>query len=76
MLSEPEVIGNLSVRWHLLADVAKGLLVWKAIARQMGPLPHLFLAAYRNADESVSQMNLWFPLSQAVEIVIVAVMAF
>jgi 60 kDa SS-A/Ro ribonucleoprotein len=26
-----------SVRWDLLADAAKGPLVWKAIARQMGP---------------------------------------
>ncbi|QDS94732.1 hypothetical protein FF011L_35130 [Roseimaritima multifibrata] len=25
------------VRWDLLADAAKGPLVWKAIARQMGP---------------------------------------
>ena len=31
------VAGNLSVRWDLLADAAKGPLVWKAIARQMGP---------------------------------------
>ena len=28
---------DLSVRWDLLADVAQGPLVWKAIARQMGP---------------------------------------
>ncbi|MCA9177655.1 MAG: TROVE domain-containing protein [Planctomycetales bacterium] len=28
---------DLSVRWDLLADAAKGPLVWKAIARQMGP---------------------------------------
>ncbi|MCD0461408.1 TROVE domain-containing protein [Roseiconus lacunae] len=26
-----------SVRWDLLADAAKGPIVWKAIARQMGP---------------------------------------
>ena len=31
------VLGDLSVRWDLLADAAKGPLVWKAIARQMGP---------------------------------------
>jgi len=31
------IVGDLSVRWDLLADVAKGPLVWKAIARQMGP---------------------------------------
>ncbi|NLS95271.1 MAG: TROVE domain-containing protein, partial [Planctomycetaceae bacterium] len=31
------IAGNLSVRWDLLADAAKGPLVWKAIARQMGP---------------------------------------
>ncbi len=31
------IIGDLSVRWDLLADAAKGALVWKAIARQMGP---------------------------------------
>jgi len=29
--------GDLSVRWDLLADAAKSPLVWKAIARQMGP---------------------------------------
>src|SRR5690606_17889150 len=28
---------DLSVRWDLLADAARGRLVWKAIARQMGP---------------------------------------
>ncbi|WP_417388093.1 vWA domain-containing protein [Gimesia sp.] len=28
---------SLSVRWDLLADAAKGPLVWRAIARQMGP---------------------------------------
>jgi len=31
------ILGELSVRWDLLADAAKGPLVWKAIARQMGP---------------------------------------
>jgi 60 kDa SS-A/Ro ribonucleoprotein len=31
------IAGELSVRWDLLADAAKGPLVWKAIARQMGP---------------------------------------
>jgi len=31
------IVGDLSVRWDLLADAAKSALVWKAIARQMGP---------------------------------------
>lgn len=31
------IVGDLSARWDLLADAAKGPLVWKAIARQMGP---------------------------------------
>jgi 60 kDa SS-A/Ro ribonucleoprotein len=31
------IVGDLSVRWDLLADAAKSDLVWKAIARQMGP---------------------------------------
>jgi 60 kDa SS-A/Ro ribonucleoprotein len=31
------ILGDLSIRWDLLADAAKGPLVWKAIARQMGP---------------------------------------
>ncbi len=31
------IAGDLSVRWDLLADAAKSPLVWKAIARQMGP---------------------------------------
>ena len=31
------ILGDLSVRWDLLADAAKSSLVWKAIARQMGP---------------------------------------
>jgi 60 kDa SS-A/Ro ribonucleoprotein len=31
------ILGNLSVRWDLLADAAQGPLVWKAITHQMGP---------------------------------------
>ncbi|REJ91100.1 MAG: TROVE domain-containing protein [Planctomycetota bacterium] len=31
------IAGDLQVRWDLLADAALGPLVWKAIARQMGP---------------------------------------
>jgi 60 kDa SS-A/Ro ribonucleoprotein len=31
------IVGNLAVRWDLLADAARGPLVWTAIARQMGP---------------------------------------
>ena len=31
------ILGNLSARWDLLADAAKGPAVWKAIARKMGP---------------------------------------
>jgi 60 kDa SS-A/Ro ribonucleoprotein len=31
------ILGDLSVRWDLLTDAARGPLVWKAIARQMGP---------------------------------------
>ncbi len=31
------ILGNLSVRWDLLADAAQAPLVWKAIAHQMGP---------------------------------------
>ena len=31
------IAGDLQVRWDLLADTAKGPIVWKAIARQMGP---------------------------------------
>lgn len=31
------IAGNLNARWDLLADSARGPLVWKAIARQMGP---------------------------------------
>jgi 60 kDa SS-A/Ro ribonucleoprotein len=32
-----QAMGQLAVRWDLLADAAKSPLVWKAIARQMGP---------------------------------------
>ncbi|MCA9215296.1 MAG: TROVE domain-containing protein, partial [Planctomycetales bacterium] len=32
-----EILAELSVRWDLLADAAKGPLVWKVIARKMGP---------------------------------------
>ena len=31
------LVGDLSVRWDLLAGAAQGPLVWKAICRQMGP---------------------------------------
>jgi 60 kDa SS-A/Ro ribonucleoprotein len=31
------IVGDLKVRWDLLADAARGPRVWKAIARQMGP---------------------------------------
>ena len=31
------ILGDLSVRWDLLADTAKGSAVWAAIARKMGP---------------------------------------
>lgn len=31
------IVGDLAVRWDLLADAALSPLVWKAIARQMGP---------------------------------------
>jgi 60 kDa SS-A/Ro ribonucleoprotein len=31
------ILGNLSARWDLLADAAKGPAVWTAIARKMGP---------------------------------------
>jgi len=31
------ILGNLSVRWDLLAETAKGPAVWTAIARKMGP---------------------------------------
>ncbi|MFN0020405.1 MAG: TROVE domain-containing protein [Pirellulaceae bacterium] len=31
------IMGDLDVRWDLLADSAKGPLVWKGIARKMGP---------------------------------------
>ena len=32
-----QILENLSVRWDLLADAAKGPEAWKAIARKMGP---------------------------------------
>lgn len=35
--AQVEILNNLSVRWDLLADAAKGPKVWKAIAQQMGP---------------------------------------
>lgn len=35
--AQAAILADLSVRWDLLADAAKGPLVWKAIARQMGP---------------------------------------
>lgn len=35
--AQARILGELSVRWDLLADAAKGPLVWRAIARQMGP---------------------------------------
>ncbi len=35
--AQASIVADLSVRWDLLADAAKGPLVWKAIARQMGP---------------------------------------
>lgn len=31
------ILGDLSVRWDLLADAANGPIVWKGIARQMEP---------------------------------------
>ncbi len=31
------ILGNLHARWDLLADAAKGPVVWAAIARKMGP---------------------------------------
>ena len=31
------ILGDLPVRWDLLADAAKGQVTWQAIARQMGP---------------------------------------
>ncbi len=34
---QASILDNLSVRWDLLADAARGPIVWKAIARQMGP---------------------------------------
>ncbi|MEQ8791930.1 MAG: TROVE domain-containing protein [Pirellulaceae bacterium] len=35
--AQAQILDDLSVRWDLLADAARGRLVWKAIARQMGP---------------------------------------
>ncbi len=35
--AQARILDSLSVRWDLLADAAKGPIVWKAIARQMGP---------------------------------------
>ena len=35
--AQVEILRNLSVRWDLLADAAKGPEVWKAIAVKMGP---------------------------------------
>lgn len=32
-----EILRDVKLRWDLLADAARGPLVWKAIARQMGP---------------------------------------
>lgn len=34
---QARILCDFSVRWDLLADAAQGPLVWKAIARQMGP---------------------------------------
>ncbi len=34
---QAEIADDLSVRWDLLADTARGVDVWKAIARRMGP---------------------------------------
>jgi 60 kDa SS-A/Ro ribonucleoprotein len=35
--AQAAIVGELSVRWDLLADAAKGPEVWKAIAVKMGP---------------------------------------
>jgi 60 kDa SS-A/Ro ribonucleoprotein len=35
--AQAAIVDQLSVRWDLLVDVAKSPLVWKSIARQMGP---------------------------------------
>jgi 60 kDa SS-A/Ro ribonucleoprotein len=35
--AQVEVLSRARFRWDLLADAARGPLVWKAIARQMGP---------------------------------------
>jgi len=32
-----EILGRFQFRWDLLADAARGPVVWKALARQMGP---------------------------------------
>ena len=34
---QARILRDFSVRWDLLADAAKGPVVWKAIARHMGP---------------------------------------
>src|SRR5262249_28071938 len=34
---QARLVSDLSVPWDLLADAAKGPIVWKAIVRQMGP---------------------------------------
>lgn len=34
---QARIAADLSVRWDLLADAARGPKVWKAVARQMGP---------------------------------------
>ena len=35
--AQANLVNQLPVRWDLLADAAQGPVVWKAIARQMGP---------------------------------------
>ncbi|MCA9106429.1 MAG: TROVE domain-containing protein [Planctomycetales bacterium] len=35
--AQAHIVSELPVRWDLLADAALGPLVWRAIARQMGP---------------------------------------
>jgi 60 kDa SS-A/Ro ribonucleoprotein len=35
--AQAEIVAELSARWDLLADAAKGPEVWKAICRKMGP---------------------------------------
>jgi 60 kDa SS-A/Ro ribonucleoprotein len=34
---QAEIVGNLRIRWDLLADKAKGPAAWAAIAKNMGP---------------------------------------